>query len=472
MNLHPAPSRETGAPAHLRLGLVLGLVVAAQFVLQLDFSIVNIALPTIKRELNFAPADLQWIVTGYALTFGSLLLLGGRVGDRFGHRRVLLTGLAMFGVASLTAGLAPVPLALIVSRFFQGASAAFVAPQALAIITDLFDEGPARTRALGIFQGATAAGASAGVVLGGVFTEFIGWRAVFLVNPPIIIVLVIAIRRALPTQTRRTGARLDIAGAVLATASIALLIFGLSQGQQYGFANAGSLAALALALVLGVTFIIVEKRRSAPMLPLQLLADPARRAALSAMLLFGAVLVGYVYFTSLYNQLVLHFSPLNAGLAFIPATGTVMLTSTQLTRRLLARFSVRNVLLTGLTIVGVGQVWLHTISNTGSYQVNVLGGIMITAFGMGLVFPTISVAVTSGVGPGERGLAGGLFVTSQQIGQAVGLAVLATVAAAVTNSHHGSLASGYRAAYLVAIGFAALAVLIVAILMRAQGSTK
>jgi EmrB/QacA subfamily drug resistance transporter len=452
--------------------LALGLVVSAQFVLQLDFSIVNIALPTIKRELNFAPADLQWIVTGYALTFGSLLLLGGRVGDRFGHRRVLLAGLTVFGVASLTAGLAPGPLMLIVSRFFQGASAAFVAPQALAIITDLFDEGPARTRALGIFQGATAAGASAGVVLGGVFTQFIGWRAVFLVNPPIIIVLVIAIRRVLPTQTRRTGARLDIAGAVLATASIALLIVGLSQGQQYGFANAGSLAALALSVLLGVTFIIVQKRRKAPMLPLQLLADPARRAALSAMLLFGAVLVGYVYFTSLYNQLVLHFSPLNAGLAFIPATGAVMLTSTQLTRRLLARFSVRNVLLTGLTIVGAGQVWLHTISNTGSYQVNVLGGIMITAFGMGLVFPTISVAVTSGVRPGERGLAGGLFVTAQQVGQAIGLAALATVATAQTNANHGSLVSGYKAAFSVAIGIAVVAVLIVAIEMRTRRSQK
>lgn len=192
--------------------MALRLVVAAQFVLQLDFSIVNIALPTIKRELHFAPANLQWIVTGYALTFGSLLLFGGRVGDRAGHRRVLLVGLAAFGVTSLVAGLSPTALVLIVSRFAQGASGAFVAPQALAIITELFSDGPARHRALGIFQGATAAGASAGVVLGGVCTEFIGWRAVFLVNPPIIIVLVIAIRRVLPSHSRRIGARLDITG--------------------------------------------------------------------------------------------------------------------------------------------------------------------------------------------------------------------------------------------------------------------
>jgi len=245
----PAESAGTGTSPGLRLGLALGLLVAAQFVLQLDFSIVNVALPTVKRELHFAPADLQWIVTGYALTFGSLLLFGGRVGDLFGRRRVLLTGLAAFGVASLAAGLSPTSLALVVSRFLQGASAAFVAPQALAIITDLFPEGPARTRAPGIFQGATAAGASAGIVLGGILTEFVGWRAVFLVNPPIIVVLFVAIRRVLPTLARRPGARLDIAGAVLATASIAFLNFGLSQGQQHGFTNSAALAALVLAVL-------------------------------------------------------------------------------------------------------------------------------------------------------------------------------------------------------------------------------
>jgi EmrB/QacA subfamily drug resistance transporter len=462
---HPG---DTGTPTVRKLGLALGLVVAAQFVLQLDFSIVNIAIPTIKRELHFAPADLQWIITGYALTFGSLLLFGGRVGDRFGHRRVLLIGLAAFGVTSLAAGLSQWPLMLIVSRFCQGASGAFIAPQAVAMITDLFAEGPPRTRALGIFQGATAAGASAGVVLGGICTEFISWRAVFLVNPPIIIVLIIAIRRVLPAHTRRVSARLDIAGAVLVTASIALLIFGLSQGQQYGFSNAGAVTALALALVLGVTFVIVQQRGKSPMLPMQLLADPARQAALSAMVLFGAVVVGYVYFTSLYNQEVLHFSPLEAGLAFIPATATVMLVSTQLTRRVLARFGVRKILLAGLTITGLGQVWLHTISSGGSYQVNVLGGIMITAFGMGLVFPTVSVAVTTGVGPTERGVAGGLFVTAQQVGQAIGLAALATVATAVTNSHDGSLVSGYQAAFLVSIGISVLAILIVAIQMRSR----
>jgi MFS family permease len=272
----------------------------------------------------------------------------------------------------------------------------------------------------------------------------------------------------LPARSQRADTRLDIAGAVLSTASIALLIFGLSQGQQRGFANPATLTALAAAVLLGAAFAIAQKRGKAPMVPLSVLADPARRAALSAILLIGAVVAGYVYFTSLYLQDVLRFSPLQAGLAFIPATGTVMLTATQVTRRVLPRFGVRKILLAGLTIIGLGQVWLFTISNAGSYQLNVLGGIMITAIGMGLVFPTASVAVTSGVGPGERGLAGGLFVTAQQVGQAIGLAALATVAAAQTSAHDGSLVSGYRAAFLVAIGISVMAVLIVGLQMRAR----
>jgi EmrB/QacA subfamily drug resistance transporter len=467
-----ASSTDAGPSTVPRLGLALGLVVAAQFILQLDFSIVNVALPTIKHELHFVAADLQWIVTGYALTFGSLLLFGGRVGDLLSHRRVLLIGLTAFGVTSLAAGLAPTSLTLVASRFLQGASAAFVAPQALAIITDLFAEGPARTRALGIFQGATAAGASAGIVLGGILTEFVGWRAVFLVNPPLIVALVIAIRRVLPAQARRVGARLDVAGALLATASIALLIFGLSQGQQHGFSNTAALTALALAVVLGVAFVVVEKRGQAPMVPLAVLADPARRAALSATLLIGAVVAGYVYFTSLYLQDVLSFSPLQTGLALIPATGTVMITATLITRRALPRFGGRALLVAGLSITGLGQLWLFTISNTGSYQVNVLGGIMLTAFGMGLVFPTASIAVTSGIGAGERGLAGGLFVTSQQVGQAIGLATLATIAAARTSAHHGSLVSGYKASFLVATGIVVVAVVIVVAQMRTPAAPK
>jgi EmrB/QacA subfamily drug resistance transporter len=459
-----------------RLGLALFLVSAAQFTLQLDFSIVNVALATIQREFGVSAVDLQWIVTGYALPFGALLLLGGRLGDLTGHRRLLVTGLGLFGVTSLLAGLAPDSGVLIAARFAQGASAALVAPMALAAITDLFPDGPGRARALGIFQGATAVGASAGIVLGGILTQYAGWRAIFLVNPPVIVVLVGAMLRLLPPgpghgRTRAPAAgdggrgRLDVAGAALVTGSVAALIYGLSQGQQRGFAAPVTVAALVAAVVLGAAFVVAERRVPAPMVPVRVLASRARRVALSAMFLVASVVVGYVYFVTLYMQKVLHFSALRAGLGLLPATLTVLVTSTWLARRLAARFGTRAVLAAGLVSIGLGQLWLTQLSASGSYAVNVLPGVLLTSFGMGLLFPTAAVAATAGVEPGDRGLAGGLLAASQQVGMAVGLAVLATVAAArsraVTGSAAVALVGGYRLSYWVAVGIVACALAVV-----------
>jgi EmrB/QacA subfamily drug resistance transporter len=457
-----------------RLGLALFLVSAAQFTLQLDFSIVNVALATIQREFGVSAVDLQWIVTGYALPFGALLLLGGRLGDLTGHRRLLVTGLGLFGVTSLLAGLAPDSGVLIAARFAQGASAALVAPMALAAITDLFPDGAGRARALGIFQGATAAGASAGIVLGGILTEYAGWRAIFLVNPPVIVVLAGAMLRLLPRdaghgRTRAAAAggrgRLDVAGAALVTASVAALIYGLSQGQQRGFAAPVTVAALAASVVLGAAFVVAERRVPAPMVPVRVLASRSRRVALSAMFLVASVVVGYVYFVTLYMQKVLHFSALRAGLGLLPATLTVLVTSTWLARRLAARFGTRAVLAAGLVSIGLGQLWLTQLSASGSYAVNVLPGVLLTSFGMGLLFPTAAVAATAGVEPGDRGLAGGLLAASQQVGMAVGLAVLATVAAArsraVTGSAVVALVGGYRLSYWVAAGIVACALAVV-----------
>jgi len=458
-----------------QLGLALFLVSAAQFTLQLDFSIVNVALATIQREFAVSAVDLQWIVTGYALPFGALLLLGGRLGDLTGHRRLLVGGLGLFGVTSLLAGLAPNAGVLIAARFAQGASAAFVAPMALAAITDLFADGPARARALGVFQGATAAGASAGIVLGGILTEYAGWRAIFLVNPPVIAVLVGAILRLLPREDAPAAggrARPDVAGAVLVTASVGALIYGLGQGQQEGFGAPAAVAALAAAVALTVAFVAVERRAPAPMVPARVLADPARRVALGVMFLVASVVVGYVYFVTLYMQRALHFSALRAGLGLLPATLTVLVTSTWLARRLVARFGTRAVLAAGLASVGLGQLWLTQLPAEGSYAVHVLPGLVLTAFGMGLLFPTVSVVVTSGVEPGDRGLAGGLLAASQQVGMAVGLAVLATVAAARTRAAVGpavvTLVAGYRLSYWVAAVIAALALAAVTWVLRAR----
>jgi MFS family permease len=425
--------------------------------------------------------DLQWIVTGYALPFGALLLLGGRLGDLTGHRRLLVGGLVLFGLTSLAAGLAPDSGVLIGARFAQGASAAFVAPMTLAAVTDLYRDGPGRARALGIYQGATAAGASAGIVLGGILTQYAGWRAIFLVNPPVIIILVIAMLRLLPAGSGHGPAgaagargRLDVGGAVLVTGSVAALIFGLSQGQQNGFAATETLVALAAAVLLGAAFVVVERRVAAPMVPVRVLADRSRRIALATMFLVGAVMVAYVYFVTLYEQRALGFSALRAGLCLLPATLTVLVTSMFLARRIVARFNMKAVLVAGLTSMLLGQLWLAHVSVPGTYAGNVLAGIVLSAFGMGLLFPCLSVMATARVAPSDRGLAGGMLAASQQVGMAVGLAVLATVAASQTRASQGTalvtLVSGYRLAYWIAAGVIACALAGVLLLLRVRGA--
>ena len=395
---------------------------------------------------------------------------GGRIGDLAGHRRMLLAGLVLFGLTSLAAGLATSFVVLVAARFAQGASAALVAPSALAVLTGMYREGAARTRALSIFQAATAGGATAGIVLGGLLTSYIGWRAIFLVNPPIIAVLAVAVPRLLPRDVGQGRTRLDVAGAALVTMSVTSLIYGLSEGEDHGFTAPLAIAAFALAVLLGCLFVVAERRAAAPMLPFTIFADPARRAALAAMLLMGGVLAGYLYFISLYLQDSLGFSALRAGLALVPATATVMATSIFLTRRLLPKLGVKRMLLLGLGAMGVGQAWLSQITAGGSYEVNVLGGVMLTAFGLGIAFPTVSIAVTAGIPARQQGVAGGLFVTAQQVGAAAGLAVLATVADARTHAAHGSLVAGYRLSFLVAVAFIAAAAAIVLIQLRRTAS--
>jgi EmrB/QacA subfamily drug resistance transporter len=447
------------------------LICAAQFVLQLDFSIVNVALPTIQRDLHMAPAQLQWIVTGYALTFGSLLLTGGRLADLLGRRRLLVIGLIIFALASLACGLARWPVMLIAGRLVQGAGGALVSPAALSLLTTTNPEGQARNRALTIWQATTAAGATAGIIAGGVLTQYLGWRAVFLVNPPLIVVMLALVRR-LPRAAAVGGSRLDYRGAALVTGALASLIFGLSNGQQRGFAAPVTIAALVLAVLLGVGFVRVELTAPSPMLPLAIFSAPSRRAAVVAMLMIGAVLAGYVYFVSLFLQKVLHFSPLLTGAALLPATATVVATSTLGTRRLLSRLPAWQVLLGGLACLAGGQLWLAQVSASATYLEVVLPGIVLTALGIGLALPTASIAITNGVRRQDQGLAGALFTTSQQTGAAVGLAVLATAAAARTAHAGGSLVAGYRLSFLIGVGIMVLAGIVVTVQMRPRGGRR
>jgi len=440
-------------PAGSGQGMIL--ICAAQFVLQLDFSIVNVALATIQGDLHMAAALLQWIVTGYALTFGSLLLAGGRLADLLGRRRLLVIGLIAFALASLACGLAQWPVMLIVSRLVQGAAGALVSPAALSLLTTTNPEGPARTRALSIWQATTAAGATAGIIAGGLLTQYFGWRAVFLVNPPLILIMLAFVRR-LPAGAPVGGARLDYRGALLITAAVASLIFALSYGQQHGFDGPVTVVALIAAVVLALAFLRTELTVQAPMLPLAIFASPARRAAVAAMVMIGAVLAGYVYFVSLFLQSVLHFSPLLTGAALVPSTLTVVAMSTLGTRRLLAVRPAWQVLLAGLACLAGGQLCLSAVSPTTTYAAVVLPGLILTSLGIGLALPTASVAITSGVRQQDQGLAGALFTTSQQTGAALGLAVLATAAAART-AQTGSLSAGYRLSFLIAAGIIVLA---------------
>jgi EmrB/QacA subfamily drug resistance transporter len=447
------------------------LICGAQFVLQLDFSIVNVALPTIQADLHIAAAQLQWLVTGYALTFGSLLLVGGRLADLLGRRRLLVIGLIVFAVASLACGLARWPVILIAARLVQGGGGALVSPAALSLLTTTHAEGAARNRALAIWQATTAGGATAGILAGGVLTQYLGWRAVFLVNPPLIAIMLALIGR-LPAGAATGGSRIDYRGAILVTAAIAGLIFGLSNGQQHGFTAPATVAALVLAVLLGVTFVRTELTASSPMLPLSIFSAPARRAAVVAMVMIGAVLAGYVYFVSLYLQRVHHFSPVSTGLALLPSTATVVLMSTLGTRRLLARVSVRWVLLAGLACMGGGQLWLAQMSTSATYLAVVLPGLILTSLGIGLALPTASIAITSGVRREDQGLAGALFTTSQQTGAAVGLAVLATAAASRTAHAAGSLVAGYRLSFLISTGIIVFAAALVAVQLRPRGGPE
>jgi MFS family permease len=311
----------------------------------------------------------------------------------------------------------------------------------------------------------------AGIVLGGLLTEYIGWRAIFLVNPPIVVILSVLAIRLLPPDVHGKRARLDVVGAALVTASVAALIFGLSEGQQQGFSAAPALGALSLAVLLATAFVAVERTVAEPMLPVGILGDRPRRAALAVVLMMGAVFAGYIYFVTQYLQNVLHYSAVLTGIALVPASVIVMVVSMGLTPRLLPRLGGARMLLLGLCSVGLGQLWLSQITPAADYLGAVLPGLLLTAFGVGIAYPTASVVVTAGVDPGQQGVAGGLYVAAQQIGIASGLAALATVAAARTDSAGGAAVAGYRLSFLVAVVVIAAAAIVVVVQLRSTAAT-
>jgi len=459
--LEHAP-RPGPAPAHHRR-LALALILTAAFMVVLDFSIVNVALASIEREFGFSATAVQWIVTGYAIAFGGLLILGGRAADTFGRRRMFMIGLAVFSAASLAGGLAHDPVLLVSSRVVQGAGAALVAPSALSLITTGFAEGPARTRALGMYGATASIGFVAGQVLGGVLVEFTSWRAVFLVNVPVGIVALLLAPRLLGESRQSsaaggTGRKLDIGGALLITGAVAALVFAVSQGYVLGWASPAVLGALAAAGAAGAAFVAVERRHPAPLVPGDLVRLPSLRKAGTMNLLLGLWNAGELIVLSLYFQQVLHDSPLATGLAIAPQ-GVIGFTAGAFGARMSRRIGIRRVLILTSALATVGFLVLTRLPASGGYS-PLLTAVMLVGFGTaGTAFGTM-VTASAGVGDGDQGLVGGVINTSRQVGAAIGAALLPAVAETVSHGSPAGAVSGDRTAMLTAAVAAALATIV------------
>jgi EmrB/QacA subfamily drug resistance transporter len=451
-------ARPASAPSGNRR-LALALILTAAFMVVLDFSIVNVALASIERDFGFSATAVQWVVTGYAIAFGGLLILGGRAADTFGRRRMFMVGLAIFSAASLAGGLAHDPVLLVTSRVVQGAGAALVAPSALSLITTGFAEGPQRTRALGMYGATASIGFVAGQVLGGVLVQFTSWRAVFLVNVPVGIVALLLAPRLLGESRQATGNghKLDIGGALLITGAVAAMVFAVSQADVLGWASPAVLGAVVATAAAGAAFVAVERRHPHPLVRGDLVRLPALRKAATMNLLLGLWNAGELIVLSLYFQQVLHYSPLVTGLVIAPQ-GVIGFTAGAFGARLARRVGIRRVLILTSAIATIGFLALTRLPAGGGYS-PLFAALMPVGFGTaGTAFGTM-VTASTGVADDDQGLVGGVINTSRQVGAAIGAALLPAVAEAVS---HGSrtAAGGDRAAMLAAAVAAGLATVV------------
>jgi EmrB/QacA subfamily drug resistance transporter len=440
-------------------GPALALILAASFMVVLDFSIVNVALTSIERELGFAASSVQWIVTGYAIAFGGLLILGGRLADVLGRRRMFIVGLLVFSAASLAGGLATDPVLLVAARVVQGAGAALVAPAALSLITTGFAEGRERTRALGLYGATASAGFVAGQVLGGVLVQFTSWRGVFLVNVPVGLLAAVLAPRLL-ADARRSGAgrHLDVGGGLLITASVAALVFAVSQAGMLGWASPAILAALALAVASAGTFGVVERRQPEPLIRTGLLRLPGLRTAGILSLLLGVWSAGEMLVLSLYFQQVLGDSPLETGLAIAPQ-GVIGFTAGAFGARLAGRIGIRRVLVLTSAVAAAGFAVLTRLPAAGRYS-PLLAAVMLVGFGTaGTAFGAV-VTASGGIADGDQGVVGSVVNTSRQIGAAIGAALLPAIAETVNHGGRAAGAGGDRAAMMAGAVLAALATLV------------
>lgn len=460
--------------------LALLLLAMTQFMVVVDASIVNVALPSIGTALQFSQDDLSWVINSYTLVFGGCLLLGGRLADLLGRRRLFMTGLLVFSAASLAGGLAGSDTALIVARAFQGLGAALVSPAALSIVTTTFAEGAERNKALGVWGAVAGAGGAAGVLLGGVLTEFVGWEWVLWVNVPIGLAAVALAPRLLPESRDHHEVRsFDLPGAFAVTAGLAVVVFAIVDAERAGWGSTQTVGLLAAGIGLIAAFVVVELKARKPLVPLGTFRLRTLRGANVVGLLIGMSLFSMFYFVSLYLQQVLGFDALEAGLSYLPLSVAIIV-SAGVASQLVTRVGFKPVLVTGMLLVGAGLLWFSRVSPDGSYAADVLGPSLLAAVGLGCSFVPVTIAAVTGTRPDQAGLASGLINTSQQVGGALGVAILAAVASSVSGAidprgrlssdQLASLTDGFGTAFLVGAGFALLGALAAALLISSRDS--
>ena len=458
--------------------LALLLLAMTQFVLVIDASIVNVALPSIGRALSFSRADLSWVINAYTLTFGGFLLLGGRMADLLGRRRMFMTGLVLFSVASLVGGFAQSEAWLIAARAVQGLGGAIVSPAALSIITTTFADGEERNRALGVWGAVAGAGGAAGVLLGGILTSGLSWRWVLFVNVPIGFACTFLAPRVIRESHAEVEDRtFDIPGAIAVTAGLALLVYALVDAVNVGWDSTATLAKIAGAVLLLIAFLAIELRQRAPLMPFTIFRLRTLRGANAVALLIGMSLFSMFFFISLYMQDVLHYSALKTGLCYLPLSVGIIASAAGASVAV-TRFGFKPILLSGLLLIAGGLFWFSRVTPGGSFTGDVLGPSVIAAFGLGLSFVPVTIAAVSGTDPHEAGLASGLVNTAQQVGGALGLAILATVANSRTkdvlqSGNHNvavALTKGFERAFLVGAGFALAGALLTIVMIASRDS--
>jgi EmrB/QacA subfamily drug resistance transporter len=464
---------EMADPRRWKALAVLGI---AYLMVVLDVSIVNVALPSIQTDLGFSPENLQWVVSGYALTFGGFLLLGGRMGDLLGRRLLFMIGLALFLLTSLWAGLATTDTMLIVARFAQGAAGAILAPSVFSIISVTFAEGAERNKALGILGGIAGSGAAIGVLLGGVLTSYISWEWIFFVNLPIA-ALALALVPRYVRESRADGLarHFDAWGAVTVTASLMFLVYGLTQSTNNGWSSVKTIGSLAAAGVFMAIFLAIEMRSHSPLVRLGIFRKRTLTGANVIGFLLGTMIFGIFFMLSLYMQQVLGFTAMRTGVAYLAIALTVIV-SAALSQALVTKVGVKPILTIGMLLLGSAMVYFTQISPSGSYVGDLLPGFVVMGIGMGFSFVPISIAALAGVDAREAGLASGLINTTQQIGGALGLAILATVATTRTENltpageapTAQALTSGFSLAFWFAAGFALISLVTTLVVLRRQ----